>query len=57
MQFGRVLTQILTKIVQADAWHGPVKLIKVDVTDGFYRIHLAPQQIPSLGVMFPPLQM
>lgn len=54
MQFGKALTRILTKIVRVDACHGPVKLIKVDVADGFYQIHLAPQHIPSLGVAFPP---
>jgi hypothetical protein len=53
MQFGRTLTRLLHKIVQADPCHGPVKLIKVDVADGFYRIHLSPHQLPALGVAFP----
>lgn len=54
MQFGRALTRILTKIVHADIRHGPVKLIKVDIADGFYRVHLSPRHIPLLGVAFPP---
>lgn len=54
MQFGKALTRVLTKIVQADPCHGPVHLIKIDVANGFYRIHLPPHQIPALGVSFPP---
>jgi hypothetical protein len=34
--------------------HGPAYMCKVDVADGFYRLHLAPGDIPSLGVAFPP---
>jgi hypothetical protein len=48
MQFGKTLSRIL------DAQHRPVYMIKVDVADGFYRVHLAPHHIPALGVAFPP---
>jgi hypothetical protein len=54
MQFGRTLTRILTKLVQADLCHRPVQLIKVNIANRFYRIHLAPQDILLLGVSFPP---
>jgi hypothetical protein len=54
MQFGRALTRIPTKIVWADPCHGPVQLIKVDVANRFYCIHLALQHMLSLGVAFPP---
>jgi hypothetical protein len=54
MQFGKALNRIMTKIVESDPRHGPVYMIKVDVADGFYRIHLCPHQIPALGVAFPP---
>jgi hypothetical protein len=54
MQFGKTLNRVLTKIVEADPRHGPVNLIKIDVADGFYRIHLSPHQIPALGVAIPP---
>jgi hypothetical protein len=50
MQFGKTLSQILYKIVNTDPQHGPVYMIKVDVPDGFYCIHVAPHHIPA----FPP---
>jgi hypothetical protein len=54
MQFGRTLQRLLQKIVHADPQHGPVYMCKVDIADGFYRLHLSPEDIPSLGVAFPP---
>ena len=53
MQFGKALHRIIQAIVRADPRHGPVHIIKVDVADGFYRIHLAPCDIPTLGVTLP----
>jgi hypothetical protein len=53
MQFGRALERVIQSIVRADPRHGPVHLIKVDIADGFYRIHLAPEDIPTLGVTLP----
>lgn len=35
MQFGKALQRILRLIAKADPRHGPVHLIKVDITDGF----------------------
>ena len=54
MQFGKTLTQLLTKIAQADPQHAPIHLIKIDIADRFYRVHLTPNHIPVLGVAFPP---
>lgn len=54
MQFGRTLQRVLQAIVRADPRHGPVYMCKVDIADGFYRLHLAPGDIPHLGVSFPP---
>lgn len=54
MQFGRALQRILQKLVRADPRHGPVYLIKVDISDGFYRLHLNSADVPTLGVAFPP---
>ena len=45
MQFGRALPRLLEAIGRADGRHGPVHLIKVDVADGFYRIHLNPSHV------------
>jgi hypothetical protein len=55
MQFGKALDRILQAIVDADPAHGPVKLIKVDIADGFYRIWLNLHDIPKLAVSIPPL--
>jgi hypothetical protein len=69
MQFGKALTQVLTKIAHADACHRPLRLFKVDIADGFYKIHLAvafpsgldgtllvafPLVLPMGGVKSPP---
>jgi len=53
LQFGRALLRILQKIVASDPAFGPVYLLKLDMADGFYRIHLALHHIPLLGVVFP----
>ena len=36
MQFGHALDRILREILLADPTHGPVYLIKIDISDGFY---------------------
>jgi Reverse transcriptase (RNA-dependent DNA polymerase). len=53
MQFGHTLDRILRHILLADPQHGPVYLLKLDISDGFYRIDLCPDDIPRLGVVFP----
>ncbi|EJK61126.1 hypothetical protein THAOC_18432, partial [Thalassiosira oceanica] len=53
MQFGHALDRILREILLADPAHGPVQLLKVDISDGFYRINLNIDDIPKLGVAFP----
>jgi hypothetical protein len=53
MQFGRTLQRLLQRLVHADPRYGPTYLIKVDIADGFYRIHLNPRDAPVLGVAFP----
>ena len=55
MQFGHALERILRQILLADPSKGPIKLIKVDIGDGFYRIALNINDIPKLGVVFPTL--
>ena len=54
MQFGRALDRILQRILLADPCHGPVHLLKVDIADGFYRMHVAPCNVPKLRVLIPP---
>lgn len=53
MQFGRALERILRHILLSNPDHGPVYLIKLDISDGFYRIWLNARDIPKLGVVFP----
>jgi hypothetical protein len=53
MQFGHALHRILRKIRFANPADGPVYLLKVDVADGFYRVYVAPRDVPKLGVAFP----
>lgn len=55
MQFGKALPRLLQKIRFADPSLGPVYILKVDVADGFYRIWVEAQSVPSLGVCFPNL--
>ena len=53
MQFGHALDRYLREILLADPELGPVYLLKLDISDGFYRIDLAIDDIPKLGVVFP----
>jgi hypothetical protein len=55
MQFGKALERILRQIVESNPTHGPVYLLKIDIADGFYRIWLNVNDIPSLAVSLPPL--
>lgn len=53
MQFGHALERVLRKILAADPKHGPVYMLKIDLSDGFYRVPLRAQDIPGLAVAFP----
>ena len=53
MQFGRALDRVLYHIRHANPRYGPVKLGKIDLSDGFYRVWLALSAIPKLGIVFP----
>ena len=55
MQFGKALDRILRHILLANPANGPLYLLKLDLSDGFYRINLSPHDIPKLGVVFPTL--
>ena len=54
MQFGHALQQILQRMYDAYPHHGPIYMMKVDIADGFYRVGLAPEDVPSIGVCLPP---
>lgn len=53
MQFGWALSRLLYSIRHADPKYGPVYLSKLDLKDGFYRLHLRPEDAPSLAVVLP----
>jgi hypothetical protein len=53
MQFGHALDRLLREILLADPKLGPVYLLKLDISDGFYRVNLNINDIPKLGVAFP----
>ena len=52
MQFGHALDHILREILLADPALGPIYLMKIDISDGFYRITIKIDNIPKLGVVF-----
>jgi hypothetical protein len=45
----------LRQIRFAPPQHGPVYMLKVDLSDGFYRVWLRPSDVPVLGVALPSL--
>ena len=53
MQFGKALNRILQRILAANPRHGPTYMLKLDLSDGFYRVRLRVEDIPTLGVAFP----
>lgn len=53
MQFGHALDRVLRHILLANPELGPVYLMKVDLSDGFYRVDLSIDDAPKLGVVFP----
>ena len=53
MQFGHAIDRILREILIANPDLGPLQLIKLDISDGFYRVGLKVDDIPKLGVVFP----
>ena len=53
MQCGHALDQILSEITLASPSMGPVKLMVVDLSDGFYRINFNIDDIPKPGVVIP----
>ena len=40
MQFGHALDRILRELILADPALGPVQLLKLDISDGFYQVNL-----------------
>ena len=53
MQYGRALDRLIREIVYTDPALGYVYLLKADISEGFYRIGLRPEDAPKLGLIFP----
>jgi hypothetical protein len=53
MQFGGALHRLLYSIRHANPAFGPVRVMKLDLKDGFYRVHLRPRQALALSVLLP----
>lgn len=54
MQFGKANERLWSKILQANPKFGPLYMYKLDISDGFYRVHLSTSGVPKLGVCLPP---
>ena len=52
MQLGRAPNRVLHCIATVDPADGPVYLMKLDLSDGFYQVPLRDSDIPLLGVTF-----
>lgn len=53
MQFGRALVRLLHRIHRSNARYGPVYMSKIDLSDGFYRLWLRPQDTIRMAVLLP----
>ena len=53
MQFVHDLDRYLREILLADPALEPLYLIKVDISNSFYRIAININNIPKLGIIFP----
>ena len=53
MQFGRALHRLLYRIFTAPKNQGPIYMLKIDLSDGFYRLRVKPEDVLKLGVAFP----
>ena len=52
MQFGQTLKRLLQRIHRANDIFGPVYMSKIDISDGFYRLWLRPEDILKLAMLF-----
>lgn len=55
MQFDHALTHIIHTILLANPCKGLVRLIKINLSFGFYQIWLCPEDSAKFGVLFPNL--
>ena len=53
IKFGRIFPRILQAIWEADPVQGPVRVSKLDVTDGYERGTLRPSQVGAFAYIVP----
>ena len=53
MHYGHTLDRLLREIVFSEPKLGIVYMLKADLSDGFYRIGLNPEDAPKLGLVSP----
>ena len=53
MHFGHALDRILCELILDNPALGPIQLLKLDISDGFYQVNLNIDNVPKLGVAFP----
>jgi len=53
MQFGTALQRIIQRLVYCNPTHGPPRMAKIDLADGFYRVPLSPTAALHLAVVIP----
>ena len=53
MKFGHAHDQILHELILVNPSLGPVQLLKLDISDGFYYVNLNINNAPKLGIAFP----
>jgi hypothetical protein len=53
MQFGLALDRLLYEIQYAEKDQGLVFMLKLDISDGFYRTPVRTTDIPTLGIVLP----
>jgi len=56
MQFGRAFQRILQRIAYANPRFGPVHLLKIDLSDGYYRVSLNSRGALQLAIAMPSLR-
>jgi hypothetical protein len=54
MQFGWALQRILQRLAYCNPEYGPPLMAKIDLSDGYYRVPLAPHAALELAVILPP---
>lgn len=52
IQFGHALNRILRKIPLVNPTYGPVLLMKIKISNGFYRVNINIDDIPKLSVAY-----